>query len=137
MCRFLQFFGQYAGAIQAITSMLVAGLTLVLIVTTIKYVGITEAALALSREQFSEAMRVETFLRLRTVPRTSTALEPLLALANLSGRGIWWEKYRVIVTTGEKAVGTAVEKFDQKVVPAYGIQSVPCPAAFCESYYDH
>jgi hypothetical protein len=133
MWRVLAFFDHHSGAIQAVTSILVAALTLWLIRTTIRYVGITEAALSLSRDQFSEAMRVETFLKLRTVVRTTTALEPYVELANLSGRGIWWEKYQVIVTVGGQT-GTAIEKFVEKVVHAYGVESSQCAAACYKAY---
>ena len=80
-------------------------------------------------------MRVEVFLKLRTVLRTSTEFEAFIDFANLSGRGIWWEKYTTTVTAREKnTLGEALEKKVQKVVPAYGIESVACASAFYQAY---
>lgn len=133
MCGLLHSLNQHAGAIQAGTSVVVAGLTVWLITTTRKYVKLTDSALNLSRQQFTEAMRVETFLNLRTPPKTSTAYEAFLELANLSGRGIWWTSYRVTVTS-EGRTGLPVEEPVACVVSAYGVHRVPCPESFYRAY---
>ena len=80
-------------------------------------------------------MRVEVFLKLRTVLRTSTEFEAFIDFANLSGRGIWWEKYSASVTARKNSTtGKRIEKKVQKVVPAYGIESVSCASAFYQAY---
>jgi hypothetical protein len=135
MCELLSFFDNHAGAIQACAAIVVAGLTFWLILATLKYVRVADDSLRLSREQFAESTRVEAFLKLRTVMQTSTAFDAFIDFANLSGRGIWWEKYSVSVTAREKnTTGETIDKKVQKVVPAYGIESVSCASAFYQAY---
>ena len=134
MCGLLAFFDKHSGAIQALAAIVVAGLTLWLIITTVRYVRITESALNLSRQQFTETMRVEVFLKLRTIAQTSTALVPHIDFANLSGRGVWWEKYSVTVKVGENLSKGLTERLVQRVVPAYGVVNEEPAAAFYEAY---
>jgi|SRR5579885_908232 len=134
MYGLIAFFDKHAGAIQALVAIVVAGLTLWLIITTRHYVGITESALDLSRQQFREAMRVEVFLKLRTIAKTSAALVPYIDFANLSGRGIWWEKYSVTVGVDGSVSKGLTERLVQKVVPAYGVVDTEPAAAFYEAY---
>src|SRR5580765_2805047 len=116
MFRLLSFFDSHAGAIQACAAIVIAGLTLWLILATRKYVRVADDSLKLSREQFDEMMRIEVFLKLRTIPQTSTAFEAFIDLANLSSRGIWWEKYTVSVTARENnTVSKTIEKKVGKV----------------------
>jgi len=131
----LSFLDNHAGAIQACAAIIIAGLTLWLILATRKYVRVADDSLKLAGEQYNESMRVEVFLKLRTVPQTSTAYDAFIDFANLSGRGIWWEKYTASVTAREKnTIGQVIEKTVGAVVPAYGIKSVSCGRAFYQAY---
>jgi hypothetical protein len=91
----------HAGAIQAITALVTAGLTIWLIIATRRYVGIANDSLCLSREEFAEMTRVDVLLRMDVVPRTMTENEAEIALVNLSNRGIWWEKITVTFTAAK------------------------------------
>ena len=135
MGQLLAFLDAHAGAVQAMTSIAIVGLTVWLILATLRYVRVANESLKLSREQFGDATRVEVFLKLRSVPQTSTASEAFIDLANLYEGGIWWEKYSATVTAREKnTVGETVERAVQKVIPAYGVEGVPCVEAFYQSY---
>jgi hypothetical protein len=135
MWELLSFFDNHAGAIQAVAAIVIACLTLWLILATLKYVRVADDSLKLAHQQFAEATRIEVFLKLRTVPQTSTAFESFVDLANLSSLGIWWEKYSVSVTAREKnTTSKVIEIKVQKVVAAYAIESVSCAQAFYRAY---
>ncbi|MGA3055227.1 MAG: hypothetical protein ABSD63_13535 [Candidatus Korobacteraceae bacterium] len=125
---------QHAGAIQAISALLIVILTALLVCATIKYVRSTSKALEISRAQFAEMVRVEVFVRVGAAQKTSaTEFEGKVEMANLSGRGIWWEKISVGATFRGQS-GPPVEKVVNKIVPPYVMESVSAEETFFQAF---
>jgi hypothetical protein len=124
----------HAGAIQAVSAVGILVLTFLLAATTVRYANATDEALTLSRTQFGEMTRVEVYLRLRTVPKIPGELLPIrylakLEMANLSGRGIWWDGITVTATVGITKSDPVVRPVE-KIIPAYEARDIDCSKVF-------
>jgi hypothetical protein len=126
---------KHAGAIQALSAVAIVILTVLLVLATLRYARATGSALSISRDQFTEMMRVEVLLMLHIVRRTMSDFDAQIDLANLSNRGIWWEKFSVTTTVLSFArEGKQEERLVRKVVPRYVVESVSITESIYQSY---